>query len=352
MVGIVYCNELNMCPYIDKYIEALERNNEDYKVILWNRSGDGKTYPSNYIVYRKKSELYISKWKKIGAFMGYYEFLHREITGNSFDKLIMLTSLPTILCYGILKRKYKNKYIYDFRDMSFERIPLYRKMVEDLIKNSYFTSLSSPGYKTVIKGKTIPSHNFRYSDLENEVKEVKPIRSKIVLLHIGIARGEEYNRRLVDIFGNDQRFEIYIVGTGNDTSKFVEYASQFDNIHVKGTYNNTMKMNYIQRCDALLYYYPCNFNNNRALANKYYDGLIYKKPLIGNINTYSGKRIIKKGLGISVDINDSGIADRIFDYLSNLEPDSFISKANNELELVVNEDKEYTKSIEKFVISK
>lgn len=351
MIGIIYCNDLNMCPYIDKYIDSLEKEKLEYKVLLWSRDGDSTNYSDKCIVYFHKSELYIPKWKKIPAYLGYAFFLYREIQRNKFDKLIMLTSLPAVICFLKLIWNYRCKYIYDFRDLSFEKNILYRKVVERLIKQSFFTCISSPGFRNILNGNTVIAHNFRNADLKNRVISMKPIGKKIVLLHIGISRGEHYNKRLADIFGNDERFEVNIIGTGNDTYSFLEYTKRFKNIYVKGTYNNQEKRQYIMQCDALLYYYPCSFNNDRALANKYYDGIIYKKPLIGNKETYSGKRLESRGLGISVNIDEDRVQDKIYQYLQELDAYKYENCVEIELKKIIAEDFSYREKIDEFIHS-
>jgi len=242
---------------MQKYIDSLEKNCVKYKVLLWNRTGERKQYPLHYIVYNRELDLYVPKWKKIPAFVGFSKFLYKELLNQRFDRLIMLTTLPTVISAPLLLAKYKKKYIYDFRDMSFEKCIPFRILVDKLVKHSYFTSVSSPGYMTVIKGDTIISHNFRYSDLDNGLNKMKPFKEKITLLHIGITRGEEYNKRLADIFGNDNRFEVKIIGTGNDTKPFVEYIKKFRNITVKGTYNNEEN----DQTVSIVAYFQQNFCN-------------------------------------------------------------------------------------------
>lgn len=349
MIGIIYCNDLNMCPFIDKYIDSLERNQCDYKVILWNRNGIRKKYSEKYIIYNHKSDLYMSKWKKIYEYYGYYCFINKEIKKYRFDKLILLTSLPAILCYFHTRKTYKGRYIYDFRDLSFEKFPLYKIIVRNIIRNSYFTCSSSPGFKDIIREKVINCHNFKYSDLEKQVYILKEPVGRIKLLQIGMSRGEIFNKQIADVFGNDSRFEINIVGMGNNTSSFLEYVSEFKNIHVLGDYNNEEKAKFIKDAHALLYYYPCSFNNNRALANKYYDGMIYKKPLIGNINTYSGKRVEEKGIGVSVDFNKGGAKEKIYKYFTNFNKETYMKSVDKELNGVIAEDNIYIKRIDMFV---
>lgn len=349
-IGIVFCNELNVCPYVDKYISILNEKNIEYDYILWNRSNIKKDYPENYLVYSEHSELHVQKYKKIGAFFRFAKYANKVIIDNNYDKLIILTSLPAVFCYKLLVGKYKGKYIFDFRDLSFEKNLIFRYMLKQIIYNSYFTCISSPGFEEVLpKYDYTTSHNFQYKHLMSNKVESFNKNSIIRLLHIGIARGEEYNKKLADIFGNDSRFIVNIVGNGNDTESFKKYILKYKNINVHGTYDNVDKEKYINDADVLLYYYPCGFNNNRALANKYYDGIIFKKPLVGNSNTYSGKRLMSKNLGISLELDDGQFANKLYSYYSTLDFNEFYYCANIELNNILEEDRIYCKKIEEFL---
>ncbi len=350
MIGLVFCNDLNVCPYIYKYLSVLDKAGVPYEIVLWNRKGDHREYPANYRVYNQKSDEYVAKWKKLGAFIGYRNFIRKTIKQQKYDKLIMLSTLPAVLCYGLLCNRYAGKYIFDFRDLGYEKYGFYKKIVQKLIKNSAFTSISSPGFaKELGLQEYVMAHNFRYEDVEKALPDREPLQQPINLLHIGITRGEAYNKKLADIFGNDPRFVVNIIGSGNDTKTFLEYTKDLENIHVAGTYNNTEKAKYIKDAAMLLYYYPCSYNCNRALANKYYDGMIFKKPLIGNVNTYSGQRLQEKGLGIALDIDDPAFADKLFEYITHLETAQFMQAVETELAAVLEEDKLYLEKIQQFV---
>lgn len=351
MIGIVLTNSLNTCPFIDKYLDVCKQLNAPYEVIMWDRTADNTCYPSNFKVHKAPSELYQPKWKKIGDFFRFRHFLTKTISEGRYDKLILLTSYAAVLCMDVLDRSYKGKYIFDFRDLTMENHTIFRSIVRHIVKNSAMTCISSPGFaETLGLDDFIMAHNFRYKDIEEANNwQIKPVSEPINLLHIGISRGESYNKKLADIFGNDKRFAVNIIGSGNDTDTFLRYAEKFDNIHVEGTYNNESKAGYIAQADALLYYYPCSFNCDRALANKYYDSMIYKKPLIGNINTYSGRRLAEKGLGISLDLDDPAFADRIYQYLTELNRKQFYEALQTEMDCVLAEDEEYLKAIKEFV---
>lgn len=349
-IGIVFCNELNICPYVEKYTDILDEKHIEYDYILWNRSNLKKDYPKNYKVYSESSELYIKKYKKIGSFIRFSKYVNRIIRDNNYDKLIILTSMSALICYKLLIRKYKKKYIFDFRDSSFEKNSIFKYILKQIIDSSYFTCISSPKFKDILpKNNYIIAHNFQYKNIkDNDLSEYK-VEKTIRLLHIGITRGETYNKKLADIFGNDNRFFVDIVGSGNDTYSFKEYVKNLKNINVQGTYNNIEKERYIKNADMLLYYYPCSFNNNIALANKYYDGIILKKPLIGNINTYSGKRIMDNNIGISLDLEDKQFSNKLYDYYCNLDMEEFYYNTKIELENVIAEDWIYLQKIYEFL---
>lgn len=349
-IGVVYSNELSLCPYVEKYIEILDKMNLKYDFIVWNRSESKKEYPSNYFVYQEAQNVYKNKFKKLSSYIRFSKYVNNVILKNNYEKLIMLTTLPAMCCYKLLRKKYKKKYIFDFRDLSYEKSKVFKCFLKNIIYNSYFTCISSPGFKEILpKYNYINAHNFQYKSLKHNVINNKKNSPILKLLHIGGTRGEEYNRKLVDVFGNDKRFKVFIIGIGNDTDSFKKYIKKTDNIILEGRYDNNDKEKYISESDMLLYYYPCSFNNNRALANKYYDGIIYKKPLIGNINTYSGKRLMSKNIGISLDIDDKDCANKIYEYYCNLDLRAFCDYAELELKKVLKEDSLYLEKIEEFL---
>lgn len=353
MIGVIFSNNLNTCPYIDKYLDIFQKKNVQFEVILWDRDGSEICYPDNYHIFKYVQNVDLPKIKKISGFCKFMSFVYKIIHIKKYDKLIFLTTQVALICYPLALTRFRKRYIFDFRDLSFENHYLYRVLVKNIINQSFFTCMSSPEFAKVFSYENyVMAHNFRYKDLNNRfaLDRGKPSnQSQIVLLHIGISRGEEYNRQLVHIFGGDIRFKLYIIGRGNDSDSLLSLASKYNNVVVQGTYDNEEKQNFIKSSDLLLYYYPCDFNCNRALANKYYDSLIYRKPLVGNINTYSGRRLQEKGLGVSVDLSDERCADRIYDYYKEYNQNDFEKNVESELSIVLKEDMVYIDKIKQFV---
>lgn len=59
MVGIIFTNNINLCPYIEKYIEVLQKNNINFEIIIWDRQFiTEKNYKYNCAhIYKKNREL-------------------------------------------------------------------------------------------------------------------------------------------------------------------------------------------------------------------------------------------------------------------------------------------------------
>jgi len=351
-IAIVFCGGMHSCPYIEKYLKACKAKSVEYDVLFWDRTGEDGAQPENYYNFAETSGLYIPKRKKLFAFLRFGRFLRKMIRQKKYDKLIVLTTLPAILCYNLLVGKYKSKYIFDFRDVSFEYNELFLRCVQRICDKSFFTCISSPGFQEILGERNlVPVHNFRYADLDGKKDVADPAPNKINIVHMGITRGDALNKQIADVFGNDDRFRLYFIGRGNDSPVFTEYAKNYSNITVMGTYDNAEKEKYISDATMLLYYYPSNFGCKRALANKYYDGIIYKKPLLGNVDTYSGMRLMEKGVGISVRMEDKDVTDKVYEYISNLDVQQYSAMAEKELTAILQEDKFYLQKIDEFLDS-
>jgi len=353
MIAIIHINDLNGAPYYKKYVQVLKENGIEYEIIGWDRTGKIKNDNEieHRILFHYKSDENKGITKKLPDFIKYAGFLNKILKEKRYEKIIILNTLTAFLLIKHI-RKYKNKFILDIRDLSYEYIPFFKKVLGKIIDRAYFTCISSPGFKKELpEGKEyIIAHNFQYKAIENELaKSFKKRENSVInLLHVGIGRGDDYNKLLADIFGNDKRFSLVFAGIFNDTPFFTEYVKKYSNIKVFGTYVDDEKKRFIENSDMLFYNYMSSYNCNCALANKYYDGLIFKKPLLGNIATYSGKLIEEKGVGISVDFDDPDYADKVYKYYMSLNEEEYINNVKKELDRVLLEDKIYLDKIKEF----
>ena len=95
----------------------------------------------------------------------------------------------------------------------------------------------------------------------------------------------------------------------------------------------------------MCYNYPYSYVNDGAVANKYYDALIMKKPMFVNPKTLLGAFIEKENLGVGVDENSLEISGKIYDWYKNFNPENFSGKCDFLLDKYIAEDKLFYKKI-------
>ena len=356
MVGIILDGEIDLSPFSKKYTDVMDEKNIPYEIIHWNRSGREKSVDKNCRTYFEQVDRYGNIISKIMPFLRFRSFAKKTVKERKYDKLIILTTQTAlILADVVLSRKYKNRYFFDYRDTSYEYIAPYRRFINKIIMRSYATGISSPGFRKYLtdKKELVTAHNFQ--DIYYESRVLKcPERKKegrLVLGYIGYLREFEYLKKFADIFGSDERFEFNIHGGGDCVDELREYAAKYPNVRVFGAYKEEDKMDIVDSFDMICYNYPSSFVNYPAVANKFYDGMIRKKPMFGNSGTYSGELISRYGLGISLAENEKDINNKIYNYFENFDREEFEKNCEEFLNTVIEDDKKYIDTINKFLES-
>ncbi|MCK9478227.1 MAG: hypothetical protein M0R40_01825 [Firmicutes bacterium] len=355
MIGIIFIGDITLCPFLCKYTDELKKRDIKYEIVHWNKSGEVLDV-SNAITLNKPSINHRSPFLKIKDFFIFRKFAKKAIKERNYNKLIIFTTMTAIVLYDVLlSKKYKKNYIFDYRDVSYEYIPPFSYLLKGVIKNSSFTSISSKGFLNVLP-KNYPyimAHNINLGDLAYKKDElIKNNKLPIRVSYIGHLRIGRYLFDLIDLFKNDKRFTLKIIGGGDNYKALLEYAKGLDNIRLTGRYKNKERINFLEETDILCYNYPTSFLNQNALANKFYDALIFKKPLWGNLETFSGKLIAKEGVGVSLLNDDKDLLNKIFDYYKKFNPLEFCDNANTLISEILKEEEEYNAKIGEWLTSK
>lgn len=354
-VGIIFIGDIRFCPYLKQYVNHLEKLHIDYDIIFWQRDQVDRIYEQkNLIIYHKASVLQRKPYRKLIDFYGYRRFLIKQIKKQKYSKLILLTTLSGMLLTGTLS-KYKGRYWFDYRDVSYEHLKPAKKLIWKMVENAYATSISSKGFKEVLPRKSdyIISHNTSIEQLKQKViaEKKKDMGTPIILGYIGFVRNENLIKKMMDVFSTDQRFILKFFGTGPAYEKVIRYLEekQYSNIFMYGYYKEEDKGKLIQSCDMINYYYPLTKGNKWALANRYYDGLSYKKPMWVCPDTYSGKLVMTQEIGIGVDIEDEAIGEKIYQYYKQLDYDAFKKRTEVIINEIIEEQKIYENKIDEFL---
>lgn len=284
MIG---CFDLCFHPYAEKYFEIF--SNQDVKFIFWNRSGEKIENNKVLQPFNYKMNTYQPLLKKIKGYLLFRKYVIDDIKKNDYDKIIFFATQSMFLFGSIAKRKYKNKYVFDYRDITYEKYYLFKKYIESCIKFSYSTVVSSPGFinlfSKIDKNKFIICHNNKIN-FENVVIKKKN-STKIRLNYWGMVRQVKYLSKIFDAFGNDNRFEINIYGEGYENKlKKIIYKKKYSNIFIHGKYNQLEILDIAKNTDILINAYSNNSIQKNALTVKMYEGINFEIPMIIQKNSF------------------------------------------------------------------
>lgn len=358
MVGIIFVGDIRFCPYLSKYEEILKNENIKYEIIFWDREPDKEKYfdKNNIHVYKRKSKLQKNPIRKIIDFIFFGRYVKKYINEKKYNKLIILSTMSGIFILDILLRKYKGKYIFDFRDLSFEHIKIFYNLEDKLIKYSNFTCISSEGFKEILpKGYNyIISHNFNNNDLLKSKKILNCTSSdskKINISYFGFIRQYNNIKKIIDRFADDCRFNLYFHGDGPDYEKVKSYCikNNFKNIYCTGLYTANKKQKYMLETDIINDYYSIDRNIKYATANKIYDSILYKKPVLVNKLAYDNKNVEKYGIGFSGNVEDKAFVDDLYNAYINFDFKKFNKNCDIAIKNILDDERIYVKKIKKFL---
>ncbi len=356
MIGIVFIGDLKYCPYLSKYTQILDEEQQEYEILFWNREDKLEEYPSNYISFNKSSMLNRHPVFKVWDFLKFKSWLNNQIFLRKYDKLIILSTLSGMLIAKTLVGKYKCRYIFDIRDYSYEMIKPFYKLEEKLIRNSYFTCISSEGFKKFLPKNHpyIISHNFNYDDLEfRAYLQKKKKGSTLNVTFNGAIRYFDYQSQIIKKLKNDHRYNMIYHGTGSELDKFISYFNKenINNLEFTGPYKNSDKHKLLHDADILNNSYGSRkeMEIKYAISNKYYDGLIFGIPQLVEIGTFKEEKVKEIDVGIGLDIYDQDFADKLYNYYFEIDEKKFNENCGKELKKILKEDEEYLKKIKEFI---
>ncbi len=336
--GLILLTNVWYAPYLKIYTHILKDKQINYDVISWNR--DGRDKPSD-TAFSKKSEFSKNQFLKIFDYIEYYRFTKRMIKKNNYDKLIIFGSQIGILLYHFLNKNYKNKYIFDFRDLSIEQKVIFKYPFNKLLKGSFMNVISSPGFKKALpKGYYyFLSHNFNIDILREKMNlkftgfNKKPL---IEVLTIGGIRDLESNLHIVKSLSNKPNYLLNFVGQGIASEKIQEYSekNRLTNVEFQGYYEKCDEGNIVEKCSILNIFYPNILSHSTALSNRFYNALMYKKPMIVTKNSTQGDFVDEYKLGIVLDEEDN-LDLKIKDFFKNTNFDEFSNRCNDLLQVFI-----------------
>ena len=349
--------KIRYMPYMHFYLDQIDLTAHDVHVLFWNRDKKKDDKINEHITYHELTyyqEDEVAKINKIKGFLIYRSFALKTLKKGKFDFVIVMHSLPGILIERYLLRNFSGKYIFDYRDQTYEKFSVFRKCVDRLVENSYATFVSSDAFRKILPSveKIYTSHNFINDSLLHRYKMTEKNSSPIRIAFWGFIRHEGINKQIISSLANDERFELHYYGREQATAiALKKHAAAIGarNIFFHGEYQPEDRYSFAKETDIIHNIYsntepPFTVN---AMGNKYYDGLIFCLPQLCITGSFMGDAVMSANIGLACDPYQSDFADNVWAYYQDLEIDLFSSNCEKELDRVMKEHEQGSEIIKK-----
>lgn len=339
--------KLKYAPYINFYADNIDKVNNEVHLIYWNRdlkpedtsSFDGITLHE----FRGYQEDDVPKHQKILSFIRFRQYVRRVVKQNKFDFVIVFSPAPILA--DILTFKFKERYIYDYRDSTYESFAPYKWLIGKVVRSSHTTFVSSDGFRRFLPSdaqtKIITSHNIQADSLNHRDDKIRygKTSDKIRIAFWGLIREEETNLKMIDRFANDERFELHYYGREQDCAlRLKEYAKEIsvNNIYFHGEYKPEDRYVFVRNTEIIHNLYNTH-NTMLAMSNKYYDSVIFRIPQICMKGSVMGDKVDVAKIGATGDPSDEKFADNIYSYYKGLNLQEFYKHCDDELDRLLEE---------------
>lgn len=329
-VALILPNNIWRSPYSKIYSDFLVEENIEYDIISWDR--EGRKEDAIQFFHKVNSHL-----KAVDSFISYFRFsffVKKTIKQNKYDRLIVFTSQNSIFLSYLLRKKYDKKYIIDYRDLSIEQKPFFKKLFKKALKGSYANIISSPGFKKYLPQgfDYILSHNFDINLVRNVLFNAIPVNLNqypIDVLTIGGIRDYESNVQIIEHLANIDGIKVRFVGKGDAASDLQKRSEALNarNITFGGYYPKEKEAEYIEKATFINIFYPRKPSHDTALSNRFYNSLIYKKPMITTAHTTQGDYATMYKVGISIE-NCDNLPNDLNDFMNQLNNTEYAENCN------------------------
>ena len=320
----------DMAVYLQYYAEACDRLGIAYDYMFWDRGTDGGLeYDGRVYTYHSKAPGMGGRrrYSKFWPLLKYRQTVKDVIKKVGYTHLVFANTMLPVSLRGFLCKHYANRFILDIRDYTYEYLWFYRDRVDDLISHSGMSVISSEGFYEFIKPhpNIVLTHNMGN---ENEVESFPTLKAGKVntLGFVGSVRYEEENESIIRQLYNLPDYKLLYAGRIQDGIVLPQYCEDngYGDVDFLGAFNNAEKSKIYKRIDIINAVYGTRSREvTTAIPNRYYDALLYKKPLIASEGTFLGRMAEKNGIGLAVDLKKNDLAARLEEYIRKFSPEDF-----------------------------
>lgn len=341
---IIGFSKIKYMPYFNFYYDNIDKDIFDIDVVYWNRDGKNEDLTHykdcSFFSYNGIMSDNSPKLHKVKHFLKFRKFEKQVLKKSDYDYVICLHTFPGMLINHFLVKHYYKRFIFDYRDSTYEKIKFFQNKIIELSSSSLFTFVSSDGFRKYLPKDTnvITTHNILIDSLNYRQKNHQTT-NVVRLSYWGFIRDEKTNIAIIDKIAADARFELHYYGKEQEIALSLKkhvVENDIKNVFFHGEYSPKDRYDFMKNTD-LLHNVFLDDNMMIAMGNKYYDGIIFYIPLLCSQDSFMGKRATNAGVGFECNPYDTDFTEKIYQYYSNLNKEQFWEKCDIELKTVLNE---------------
>ncbi|MDP3443883.1 MAG: capsular biosynthesis protein [Ignavibacteria bacterium] len=338
---------------ISLYTEKLKRDSIDFDIIYMDKYGEEEDFPAkNKYIFKNIINPNDNKLRKACQYFKFKNFAIPILEKNKYDLIIVWNDVAIFMFANYLAHKWKGKYCLNIRDYCYQKNPLVYMRFKKVINNSLFSTISSDGYRTFLPPyKYLHVHSLNKKVLANITprNSYQNIGEPIRITFIGSVRYFEMNKKLLDIFKNDERFKLQFCGTNAKVLEEYAIKNSINNTYFHDTFQVSKTADFIEKTDLVNNLYGSgSIGLDTALSIKLYYGIFYRTPILVLPNTYMAEIVQEYDIGYVVESISSKLPDEIFGWYRGSDFDVFNSNCEELLKKINCDNEKFELVYQKF----
>lgn len=336
-VVIVRSNGVDPDSRVEKIANSLMKNGYAVTLLVWDRSADhrikkDKKQLMNFNVDRigigAKAQFGAGKKSLIPFIKFQCQIFFWLIKNRKKYDICHLCDFDTAFTGSLVCRLFKKKFVFDIFDyLSTNPKSGFRKLIkrlEDSVINAAdAVIICTEQRKEQISG-TNPRNLTVIHNSPEKLFTFKPMlkseSDKIKICYVGILQEHRLLKEMIDCISSIPDVELHIGGFGLLEEQIKDKAEKNDNIFFYGKllYNETLSLE--SQCDVLTAVYePTIGNHQYAAPNKFYESLMFGKPVIMVKGTGMSDVVEQKKLGVVIDYSYDGFRNGVLKLISEID---------------------------------
>lgn len=338
-------SKIKYMPYANFYLDNINSISNEIHFVYWNRDlqeEDLSRYANiSFFEFKYFQSDDVARITKIKEFLKYKKFAKKILKQNDYDLIVALHTFPAVLLRNVLIKKYKDKFIFDYRDSTYEKYSFFRKIIGRLVKNSKVTFVSSDAFRTLLPSdceyKIITTHNILINTLKQTKNLPKESPNEIIRIAFwGFIRDKQLNETLIEKISKDSRFELHYYGREQQIALSLKnFAKNINakNVYFHGEYSPEDRYVFASKTDIIHNMFD-DSNMMLAVSNKYYDSIMFKIPQLCYTGSFMAKQVKEKGIGYDCDPFSENFTSKVYEYYNSLNREIFVEACNKEMKSV------------------